>query len=378
MSEWKKAALLVGGFLIVYWVPWDAEPIRRGALEAALFLQEYARRHTLGCLVVALLLAGAINVFVSGQAVISYFGAGARKLVAYPVAAVSGAVLTVCSCTILPLFAGIYARGAGIGPASTFLYAGPAINILAIVLTARVLGWDMGLARAIGAVGFSVVIGLVMERLFGAQDPQPTQPSLASPSAQPSRPLWKEGAFLGGLAGILLASTLLPSGPFKLGMIAVLVAAVVAMALGWYERWEVKAWLSSTWGFAWQILPVLGAGVVVAGFLLGRPGHQGLLPTGWVAQLVGGNSAIANLGAAAAGALMYFSTLTEVPIVQGLMGAGMGKGPALALLLAGPAVSLPNMLVIFRVVGLRRAGVFYMLVIGLSALAGWIFGWLAG
>ncbi len=137
---------------------------------------------------------------------------------------------------------------------------------------------------------------------------------------------------------------------------------------------ELGDWFAASWGFAKQILPLLLAGVLVAGLLLGRPGHEGLMPSSWIARAVGGNSLGANLFAAVSGAFMYFATLTEVPILEGLLGSGMGQGPALTLLLAGPAVSLPSILVLRTVMGTRRTAVFLALVVVLSAVTGTLYG----
>jgi len=336
------------------------------------------------CLVPALFIAGAIACFVSQAAVMKYFGAQAHKVVAYSVAAVSGTILAACSCTILPLFAGIYTRGAGLGPATAFLYAGPAINVLAIILTARVLGWQLGAARAIGAIVFSIVIGLTMHLIYRKEEAaRDTQGGFVTGDDQRERPLWQTALYFaamvavlvfanwgrldeGGVAGAIWSVKWYLAGGALLG--------VVLMASAWFSSPELKEWVTSTWIFAKQILPLLFVGVLVAGFLLGRPGHPALLPERWIAGLVGGNSLGANFFASFAGALMYFATLTEVPILQGLLGAGMGKGPALALLLAGPALSLPNMLVIRAVMGTRKTIVYVTLVVVLSTAAGLIFG----
>lgn len=385
-KETYKLLLMVAVFLAAYLVPWDSQLVRRSGLEAFLMLQDYARRHVLTCLIPAFFIAGAIGVFVSQAAVLKYFGATARRLLSYTVASVSGTVLAVCSCTVLPLFAGIYSRGAGIGPATAFLYSGPAINVLAIVLTARVLGWRLGLARAVGAVAFAVIVGLTMALVFRRDDARRAAGQIYLPPEEDTgRSLAQDALFMLVLVSILVfAAFARPApgaGPLWQGLYAlkwpVVVGLLVVLGLmlrAWFARAERVMWVQSTWGFMKQILPLLGAGVLVAGFLLGRPGHPALIPEAWIASAVGGNSLAANLLASVAGALMYFATLTEVPILQGLMGAGMGQGPALALLLAGPALSLPNMLVIAGVMGWRKTAVFCAVIVVLSTLAGWMYG----
>jgi uncharacterized membrane protein YraQ (UPF0718 family) len=389
MSNRYSFLLLAGVFLAAYYIPWSEPVIRQSGLEAFLMLQEYAREHVLTCLVPALFIAGAIAVFVSQTAVLKYFGADAKKILSYSVASVSGTILAVCSCTVLPLFAGIYMRGGGIGPASSFLYSGPAINVLAIVLTARVLGWKLGLARAVGAVGFAFIIGLLMHFIYLKEEKARVANSLFLPEEEgKSRPLWKEVLYMGTLVGILIfAAWGKPEQPVGFWMAVwevkwfITGALLVLLALElwvWFDQDEIGSWGQSTWGFAKQILPLLFAGVLVAGFLLGRPGHEALIPERWIHSLVGGNSLGANLFASVAGALMYFATLTEIPILQGLLGSGMGQGPALALLLAGPALSLPSMLVIRSVVGTRKMLVYSGLVVILSTIAGLFYGVLVG
>jgi len=376
---------IVGVFLAAYYVPWSAPLIRQSGLEAFLMLQEYAQEHVLTCLIPALFIAGAIAVFVSQAAVIKYFGAGAKKILAYSVASVSGTILAVCSCTVLPLFAGIYMRGGGIGPATSFLYSGPAINVLAIVLTARVLGWKLGLARAIGAVGFAYLIGLCMHCIYRKEEKTREGKNFYLPDEEgKTRPLWKDVVYMATLVGILIfAAWGKPAEPVGFWMAVwevkwyITIGFLILLGLElffWFRRDEMKSWGESTWGFGKQILPLLFGGVLVAGFLLGRPGHEALIPEKWIQDLVGGNSLWANFFSAIAGALMYFATLTEVPILQGLIGSGMGQGPALALLLSGPALSLPSMLVIRSIIGTQKMLVYSGLVVVFSTIAGMIFG----
>jgi len=384
MKERTKLLLIVLGFLAVYWIPWDHPTIRQAGFESFMMLQDYARKHVLTCLIPAFFIAGAIGVFVSQAAVLKYFGAQAKKILAYSVASISGTILSVCSCTVLPLFAGIYTRGAGIGPATAFLYSGPAINVLAIILTARVLGWQLGLARAIGAIIFAVVIGLGMHFIYLKEEKERETGEFFFPDEEQARPLWKDVAFMATMVGILIfGAWAQPKQPVGFFMAVYEVKWYITIGLlvllgyqlwKWFRKDELILWTQSSWGFAKLILPLLFGGVLVAGFLLGRPGHEALMPSEWISDWVGGNSLRANFVAAIAGALMYFATLTEIPILQGLIGSGMGKGPALTLLLAGPALSLPNMLVIRSVIGTQKTLVFIALVVCLSTLAGLNYG----
>ncbi|MGD8868746.1 MAG: permease [Gemmatimonadales bacterium] len=394
--------------------------------EALYLVRWYAQQHVILCLVPAFFIAGAIAVFVSQASVLRYLGAGANKVLAYGVASVSGTLLAVCSCTVLPLFAGIYGMGAGLGPASAFLYAGPAINVLAIIFTARVLGLQLGVARAVGAVLFSIVIGLCMHFVFRKEELEKARIQAQMPQPDVARPLWQNALFFAALIGILVfANWGEPSAATGLWhaiysakwlLTAALALALAVALVRWFglETWKVAAvvgaatllalafpsqplipfaaaviglsvitstrggeagdWFAESWRFAKQILPLLLVGVLIAGALLGRPGHEGLIPSRWVSGAVGGNSLFANLFASVAGAFMYFATLTEVPILQGLIGSGMGDGPALALLLAGPALSLPNMLVIRSVIGTRKTLVYVTLVVVMSTIAGLVYG----
>jgi len=423
---WKPMALIAGVFLLFFFLPLESSRFTHSVIEALALAKWYAREHVLLCLVPAIFIAGAIGVFVSQASVMKYLGAGAHKVLSYGVASVSGSVLAVCSCTVLPLFAGIWKRGAGLGPAIAFLYSGPAINVLAIILTARILGPEIGVARAVGAVLFSVVIGLCMHFMFRKEEQAKAAAAIYLPEPEVARSLGQNGLFFGVLVGLLVSATWsrpeaaqgiwhtiytvkwLLSGLFAAilgGMLIrwmgvktykVLIAGVVVLVLALVKpqeplvafsagviafsilltttRGESETWFLSAWDFTKQIMPLLLAGVLVAGLLLGRPGSEGLIPSHWVSGLVGGNSLWANLFASVVGAFMYFATLTEVPILQGLIGAGMGKGPALALLLAGPALSLPNMLVIHSVLGTKKTAAFVTLVVVMATVSGLIFG----
>ncbi len=381
-------SIFVAVFLAAFFIPFDQLNVQRALIEAFSLLQEYAREHVLLCLIPAFFIAGAISVFIKKASVIKYFGAQARKILSYSVASISGSILAVCSCTVLPLFASIYTRGAGIGPATTFLYAGPAVNVLAIILTAKVLGAKLGFARAVGAIGFAVLIGWIMHILFEKKpDAMDTQPDIVVEEEPESRPLWKTTLYFATMVAILVFVNWARPGTeggiwafvysAKWVISTLLLLYLAWMIFAWIDKAERKEWTLSTWIFAKQIFPLLFAGVLVAGFLLGRPGHEALIPNEWVARWVGGNGLGANLFASVAGAFMYFATLTEVPILQGLLGAGMGKGPALALLLAGPALSLPNMLVIRSVIGTKKTVVYVLLVVVMATISGLIYGVIA-
>jgi len=425
-SEWKALAVGVVGFLFLFFLPIETGRFQGAILEAFHLAKWYAQEHVLLCLIPAFFIAGAIGVFLSQASVMKYLGAKANKVLAYGVASVSGTLLAVCSCTVLPLFAGIYRMGAGLGPATAFLYSGPAINVLAVVLTARVLGLELGIARAVGAIIFSIVIGLIMHLLFLKEERAKAAAQMVLPKAEATRPLWQNAVFFASMVGILVFATwgepaeatgawaviwqvkwlltalfavvlgaalalwfAVPLGNLAIVAAVVALAATLApdmplvpftagvVAFSFFTSrgdGETGEWFATSWDFAKQILPLLFIGVLVAGALLGRPGHEGLIPSEWVSGAVGGNSLGANLFASVVGAFMYFATLTEVPILQGLIGAGMGKGPALALLLAGPALSLPNMLVIRTVLGTRKTVVFALLVIVMATISGLLFG----
>lgn len=389
LSPNKRLLAVAAVFLAAYFVPWGSAAVRGATDEAFLMLGEYAREHVILCLVPAMFIAGAISVFLNQRAVMRYLGPDALRVTAYGVASVSGAILAVCSCTVLPIFKGIYKKGAGIGPAVAFLYSGPAINILAIVLSAKVFGWKLGLARTLGAIAFSVLIGILMSLIFRKEDRQRAVDArlFAVPDGKPRRGLGQMVAYMGSMVGILVFVNWAGSNGESAVWDAVFaakywIALAFALALAyavvrWFDREERMEWLVATRDFSLQILPLLLAGVMVSGFLLGRPGHDALIPSSWIAGLLGGNSLLANFFASLSGALMYFATLTEIPIVQGLLGAGMGQGPALALLLAGPSLSLPSILVISGELGWKKTLTYVGLVVSLSTLAGFAFGAIA-
>jgi len=383
-NEWKYLALMAGVFLIAFYLPVGNRRFDNAVMESLYLVKWYAQAHVLLCLVPAFFIAGGISVFVSQASVMKYLGARTNKVLAYGVASVSGTILAVCSCTVLPLFAGIWRMGAGLGPATAFLYSGPAINVLAIILTARILGMELGVARAVGAVVFSVVIGLLMHLIFRREELARAKANTLLPEAHATRPLRKTALYFASMVGILVfanwAKPAEASGVWfaiyraKWILTGICGVGLTAMCMAWFSREELRDWCSATWVFAKQILPLLLGGVVVSGFLLGRVGHEGVIPSQWISNAVGGNSLWANFFASFAGALMYFATLTEVPILQGLIGSGMGKGPALALLLAGPALSLPSMLVLRSIMGTKKTIVYVLLVVVMATITGLIYG----
>ena len=425
-SEWKPFVWMAAAFAAFFWLPVGWPRFDGAVTEALALTRWYAREHVLLCLVPAFFIAGAVASFVSQAAVMKYLGPRAPKMVAYGVASVSGTILAVCSCTVLPLFAGIHTMGAGLGPATAFLYSGPAINVLAIVLTSSVLGAKLGAARAVGAVLFALVVGGLMAVIFRRSEQDRVDAAMALPEPEGVRPLGQIAIFFAAQVAILVFANwarpedpsgawfaiwrakwwLTSAGAVLLGMtlvrwyslaawkaVAIGVAtAILALARPEHpelaftagviglavvtarDQGELGQWFASSWGYAKQILPLLLGGVLIAGLLLGRPGHEGLVPSGWVETAVGGNGVAATFFASVAGAFMYFATLTEVPILQGLIGAGMGPGPSLALLLAGPALSLPNMIVIATVIGWRKTSVYIGLVVVMATLTGLIYG----
>lgn len=427
--EWKKEIkifiYIAGAFILFYNMPIGEKRFDGAIFEALELMKWYTREHVILCLLPAFYIAGAIGVFVSQNSVMKYLGPRADKKLAYGVGSISGSILAVCSCTVLPLFTGIYLMGAGLGPAIAFLYSGPAINVLAIILSGKVLGMEIAVARTIGAVLFAIVIGLIMAFIYRKEEIQKVEPVADLPESEPPRPLWQTVIFFGLMVAILVFSNwakpyttdgfwfAVYNAKWEITIIASLLLGVVLVV--WYSasivktigvvvvttivgfsfdnpsipfgiavlgltfitmtgNEELRKWFESTWTFAKQITPLLFIGVLFAGFMLGRPGYEGIVPSEWVKGAVGGNSLFANFLSSIVGAFMYFATLTEVPIVQGLMGSGMGKGPALALLLAGPALSLPSMLVIKSVIGWKKTIIYVSLVVIFSTFVGFIFG----
>jgi len=431
-QEWKILLVLAAVFLAAYWLPVGVPRFDNAVTEAFSLTKWYAREHVVLCLLPAFFIAGAISVFVSQASVMKYLGPKAKKPLAYGVASVSGTILAVCSCTVLPLFAGIWKRGAGLGPATAFLYSGPAINVLAIILTARIMGMEIGVARAVGAVAFSLLIGLLMHLIYRKEEQTRAEAAAAMPTPEATRPLWQTVAYFASMVAVLVLANWavrkdgdpesfyyavgsvkwVMTGIAAAGLGVILVAwfgvrwwkiALVAAAVGALavvlpgepmiafaaglvglgiitalDRGEAGQWFAATWMFTKQITPLLLGGILVSGFLLGGPGGKGgVIPPEWITSSVGGNSLGANFLASLAGALMYFATLTEVPILQGLIGSGMGQGPALALLLAGPALSLPSMIVLASVMGTRKMLVYVTLVVVMATITGMIYGGLA-
>ncbi len=433
--EWKIFAALAAIFVVAYALPLGNPKIQQAIQEAFRLLQWYARNHTLACVVPALFIAGAIITFLSKNSVMRYLGPAANKPLAYAVASVSGCVLAVCSCSVLPMFAGIYNLGAGLGPASAFLYSGPAINILAIFLSARVLGFSIGVSRVVGAVVFSVVIGLLMATVFRKSERVKAEAAMQMPEPEkPRRHIGKTALYLACMILFLVFSDWFNPGNvvvkttddrqfnavvihetkdavrFQLEqdidsarsgdkitmpkteisemqeqktwiitvyhlrwyLAAAMGLAVLIMAWRWFERDEIREWMQNTWSFAKMLVPLLYGGVFIVGFV------SVLLPEKQVAQWVGDNSLRSNLVASVIGAFWYFATLTEIPITQALMKLGMHNGPVLALLLAGPALSLPSILVIRKVMGNIKTVVFILLTVIMSTIVGMIFGAFCG
>ena len=416
--------IMLAGFLVIYFLPVDSERFSNAWLESIRLTNWYAREHVVLCLLPAFLIAGAMAVYISQGSVMRYLGPQASKPVALGVASISGALLAVCSCTVLPLFGGIYKRGAGLGAAVAFLYSGPAINIMAVVVTAKVLGAELGIARAVGAILFALVIGLIMHVIYHKEEAGRSSVSdrgfTADDKAKPLNATiiffslmigilvfanwakaenetwmmiyqwkwqitsllaiafatllvfcWRWSAMhLLILSAIIVLSAFLMPGvpqlPFAIGVLGIMLLSML--------NTQDNEWAVQTWDFTKQIMPLLIVGVFIAGLLLGRPGHNGLIPDAWINMAVGGNSLLSTLLASVLGAFMYFSTLTEVPIVEGLLGSGMGKGPALALLLAGPALSLPNMLVIRTIIGTKKTVIYCLLVTVMATITGYIYG----
>ncbi len=416
--------LFLGLFLAIYSIPAGTARFDNAILEGVRLTNWYAREHVILCLLPAFIIAGAMTLYISQGSVLRFLGPRASKPIALSVASVSGTLLAVCSCTVLPLFGGIYKRGAGLGAAVAFLYSGPAINIMAIVVTAKVLGPELGIARAVGAIVFALVIGLIMHLLYRKEESARAQGSTRGFEADGTeRPLGVVVSFFSLMIGILvfanwasadspgwmlvyewkwhitsllaiclaalliyrwhwparhlvvlagvvaISAWLLPGAPqlpFAIGALGVILIAAT--------RERDQEWATETWSFTKQIMPLLLGGVFVAGVLLGRPGYEGMIPSEWVSMAVGDNSLLSTVLASLLGAFMYFSTLTEVPIVQGLLGAGMGKGPALALLLAGPALSLPSMLVIRSILGTQKTLVYCSLVVVMATITGYGYG----
>ena len=430
-EEWKRLAWFTGLFAVAYFLPLGSPKVKEAIYEGFRLLQWYAREHTLPCVVPALFIAGAITTFLSQASVMRYLGPKANKLLAYSVASVSGCILAVCSCSVLPMFAGIYRLGAGLGPATAFLYSGPAINVLAIFLSARVLGFDIGFARALGAISFAFFIGLLMATVFRKEEKKKAEAMLHMPeSADDGRPLWKTALYFLSMILLLVfsdwynpgAATVTLNDGTEMGvhvryetrdsvtvqlynnqgeaegavktysrteiariqpvpsltlsiyqvrwyLAGILLLAIIAMVSSWFSRDEISQWMEASWDFAKLLVPLLFGGVFVVGFL------SVFIPEQQVASLVGDNSLFSNFFASVVGAVFYFATLTEVPITEVLMKLGMVKGPALALLLAGPAVSLPNLLVIRKIMGTQKTLVFTGFVVVMATITGMIFGY---
>ncbi len=356
----------MGMFSVFYFMPVGSGWMDNALLSGFALLHEYVELHVLTCIVPAFFIAGAIAVFIKKQAVLNYLGGKAKPYVSYPIASVSGIVLAVCSCTILPLFAGIYKRGAGLGPAIAFLYSGPAINIAAIFLTASVLGFEIGLARAVAAVALAGLVGLTMAFIFREKSAKQEIKMQEETGQKISKTI--VGLFFASLVGILVVNGLQIDFTIKwvlMGLLALTTAVIVLLKFRTETR---NKWFSETWSISKLLIPYLFIGVFLVGFI------EPLIPEQVIVQLVGSNNIQANLLAALFGAFMYFSTLTEVPIMQTLIAKGMHQGPVLTLLLAGPSLSLPAMLVIRSVLGNKKTVAYIAIVIVYSSIAGLIFG----
>lgn len=365
-KEIKIFILLVGVFLLFYFMPIESVLFTGAIFSGFNLLNEYARQHVLTCLLPAFFIAGAISVFVKKDFILKYLGGQAKKIVSYSLASVSGAILAVCSCTILPLFAGIRKRGAGLGPAITFLFSGPAINIAAMFLTLSVLGFNIGIARIVAAIFLSILVGLSMQLIF--KEKSEGGDLFIEKSNQPSYGKTTILIFMLTMVSVLVVNGLQINQIFKYFLMIGLTIVVVAIAFAKFQKETIKEWLKETWSFTKMLLPILFIGVFIAGFVMP------FLPEELVVKIVGANSVFGNLVASVFGAFMYFSTLTEIPILQALIVKGMHSGPVLALLLAGPSLSLPNMLVIRRVLGNKKTVVYISLVVFYSTIAGLIFG----
>lgn len=383
MSDNKKFSYIILVFLFFYFVPFSNGAVSKSVLEAFTMLADYAKEHVLLCLIPAFLIAGGFSVFINKQAIMKFLGPNASKWVSYSIASVSGSVLAVCSCTILPLFKGIYKRGAGLGPAVSFLYSGPAINVLAIILTAKVLGFELGVARAVTAILFSVLLGVIMHLIFKKEDAKRLASNTVTFAEEENKRYWQKTLLMLSLLGALIFLNWAPSNwssvwqfiyQYKYYFALFFVLILLADLYMYFQKDEIKEWLTESRSFFIQVLPLLFLGVFIAAFLLGKPGSSSLLPREWISKSVGDNSLLSNFIASFSGTLMYFATLTEVPIMQGLIGAGMAKGPALALLLSGPSLSLPSILVIKSELGVKKTFSYVLLVIVLSTLAGIIYG----
>lgn len=353
-------------FAIFFFIPYNSSWFNNSVLGGIDLLNEYAKKHVLTCLVPAFFIAGAIAVFIKKEKVMKYLGHEAKKYISYSVASVSGAILAVCSCTILPIFAGIRKRGAGLGPAITFLFSGPAINIAAMFLTISVLGIKIGLARIVFAILLSILVGLTMALIFKEKIEKEKLIIQETEESKISERVLV--LFFGLMIGVLVVNGLQIDKILKYSIMGIFTMGVIFLVLWKFHDHIAKKWLNETWNFSKMLLPLLFIGVFIAGFIMP------LLPQSLIESLVGQNTILGNIVASIFGAFMYFSTLTEIPILQALIAKGMHSGPALALLLAGPSLSLPNMLVVRKVLGTKKTAIYISLVVVYSTIAGLIFG----
>ncbi|HEY59786.1 MAG TPA: permease [Anaerolineae bacterium] len=338
-----------------------------------LALYDYVSAHVLFCLVPAFFLAGAINALVSKDIIVKTLGRKAHPVKAYGLGALFGTLVEVCSCTILPLFAGIWKRGAGLGPAMAFLYAGPAINILAVSYTASLIGWDIAFARLIFSILFAVLVGILMTWIFKDGEKEKIEQMrnsvpLEGKTQFKERPAYQSVLFFGSLAGILIAGTAPIAGNIKYPFIGFFTLITVVFSFLFYSRKELISWMKETWKFFWMIFPLLLVGVFGAGVF------KAIIPQEAFQRLAGQNTIWANLAGVLFGVIAYFPALVEVPIAKTFLDLGMNKGPLLAYILADPIVSLQSLLVVSKVLGVKKTVIYALLITIITTTAGLVFG----
>ncbi len=344
----------------------------RGALDA---LQDYILAHTLTCLVPAFFIAGAMSALFPKDKILKYLGEKTKAYISYPISVVAGLFLAVCSCTVLPLFAGIRQRGGGLGPAVAFLYTAPATNILAIIYTGGLIGADLALARIILSVSFASIIGMILSATFKGEEkkillntPTPCCQQTLTEGGEEVKSYRFWVFFLILVAILLFGASSLIGWTTKIIILSGLILALLAVILFWMPKEDTLSWLKETLFFARTIVPLLLLGVFVAGIL------KTVIPEKIITTYVGGNQVSSNLFAVLFGVFMYFPTLVEVPMARTFLDLGMGRGPLLAYLLADPVISLPSILVISKLIGPKRLFVYVGLIIFFCTLAGLIYG----
>ena len=353
--------------------------ILKGLTGGVMALVDYLSAHVLTCLIPAFFIAGAMNALLNKDSITKYLGEKSPAYKAYPVAVVGGLLLAVCSCTILPLFAGIKKKGAGIGPAIAFLYTAPATNILAVVFTWSVIGADFAIARIVLSITFAIMIGLIISKLFAetsAEAPAPIACACGpAPAVESGKGQKHVILFIGTLVAILFVGTWavfmenkLAGIPLRFIVLPLLIILIVAEALKWFSRDEQRAWLEETWSFMKKIFPLLFIGIFAAGVI------SALLPKDFLGLYLGSNTVSANLIAVLFGTFMYFPTLVEVPMAKMFLDLGMAKGPLLAYVLADPVISLPSILVVRKFMGTKQTIAYVLLIVFFCTLAGLIYG----